>query len=303
MSEIIDIKKETIRNMIKPRRRDAHKGDFGRVLIVAGEAGMTGAAVFAAEAALRSGAGLVYVSCPEKCFNVLQIKVPEAICLTWEKAVQEIRKGKTDPAGGDFRKHSFDAVAFGPGMGTGERAKSHLRFLLESFDGPLVIDADGLNCLSQEKSLRNLVKSRKGDTVITPHTGEAARLLKCVDPDVDMTDREKVVSMLASGYNVTAVLKGSGTLVCRPDDMSVIYRNTTGNPGMATGGTGDALTGMTVSIAGQGYSAFEAAEAAIYLHGLAGDIGVREKTEFGLKAWDVCEKIPEAFMETLYDKM
>jgi hydroxyethylthiazole kinase-like uncharacterized protein yjeF len=299
MSSITEIKKETIKDMIKPRRRDAHKGDFGKVLIVAGGAGMTGAAVFAAEAALRSGAGLVYVCCPEKCFTVLQIKVPEAICISWEKAVKEIQTGRTDPASGDFRKHSYDAAAFGPGMGTGSRAKSQLRFLLEHFNGPLVIDADGLNCISQEKALRDLVKARHAETILTPHTGEAARLLKCIDPNADMSDREKTVTMLAEEYGAVSVLKGAGTLICDPADMSVIYRNTTGNPGMAAGGTGDVLTGMTAALAGQGYSAVDSAKAAVYLHGLAGDIGAREKTEFGLKAWDVCEKIPDALRETL----
>ncbi|MDD6155348.1 MAG: NAD(P)H-hydrate dehydratase [Eubacteriales bacterium] len=298
--KIIDITRDMIGDILEPRPRDIHKGDCGRDLIIAGGAGMTGAAYFSAKSALRSGAGLVYSCTSEENFAIIKTLVPEAICLTWGDAEAEILKagpGTANIEGADFRKKSYDSIAFGPGMGTSDESKEQLAFILKDFSGPLVIDADGLNCLAQEPELRRLLNKYRGNAVITPHAGEAARLIKCLGSDISVKDREKAVRFLASEYGVTAVLKGSGTLICDSSYPDVIFRNTTGNPGMATAGSGDVLTGVITALSGQGYDVPEAARAGVYLHGMAGDLAAADKGEYGTIASDILEHIPGAIKQ------
>ncbi|MBR3147312.1 MAG: NAD(P)H-hydrate dehydratase [Eubacterium sp.] len=282
-----------VKKYIKKRLPSAHKGDFGHVLIIAGEAGMAGACCFAAKAALRTGSGLVYVCTPEKNFTAVQINVPEAVCVTWEQV-----KGKLeDPvpsAGAHFG--SYDVVAFGPGMGMGDTAKAMLAAVLDKFDGPLVLDADGLNMIAEDDSLREKFFTYKGEKVITPHQGEAVRLL--AGARLGTGDREDVATALSVGYNTITVLKGHDTLVARRSVTETeIMQNTAGGPGMATAGSGDVLTGVIASLSGQKLGLYEAAACGVYIHGRAGDMAAAEKGEYGMIASDIISYLPYAIKE------
>lgn len=292
---LMTIDQSYVKKYIKRRLPASHKGDYGHVLIIAGGAGMAGACCFAAKAALRTGSGLVYVCTPEKNFQVLQINVPEAICVTWD----QVRKKLMDPVpvpGAHFG--SYDVIAFGPGMGTSDEAKNMLDTVLSFYDGPLVLDADGLNIIAEDDGLREKFFAYQGDKVITPHQGEAVRLLS--GARLGTGDREDVATALSVGYNTITVLKGHETLVARRSGIEAeILKNTTGNPGMATAGSGDVLTGMIASLSGQKLPLFEASCCGVYLHGSAGDMAAREKGEYGMIASDIIGYIPYAIKEFL----
>lgn len=294
-SSLRKINQTFVRKYIKKRLPSTHKGNYGHVLIIAGGAGMAGACSFASKAALRSGAGLVYVCTLEKNFPVIQINVPEAICVTWEQVKQKL-KDKVPVPGAGFG--SYDAVAFGPGMGTGKESRAMLETVLTNYDGPLVLDADGLNLIAGDDGLREKFFSYDGPKVITPHQGEAVRLL--AGARLGTGDREDVAAALCIGYNTITVLKGHGTLVARRDgtDMELL-QNTTGGPGMATAGSGDVLTGIIASLAGQKVDLFEAAACGVYIHGRAGDMAAEEKGEYGMIAGDIVQYVPYAFKEFL----
>lgn len=295
MDEIKNITQSYVKKLIKRRLPSTHKGDFGHVLIIAGGAGMAGACCFAAKAALRTGSGLVYVCTPEKNFQVVQIHVPEAICVTWGQ-VKEKLESRTPVPGAHFE--SYDVVAFGPGMGTGEESGMMLETVLDNYDGPLVLDADGLNLIAGDDSLREKFFSYKGSKVITPHQGEAVRLL--AGARLGTGEREDVATALSVGYNTITVLKGHGTLVARrAAGDTEMMQNTTGNPGMATAGSGDVLTGMIASLSGQGLPLYEAACSGVFLHGRAGDMAAEEKGEYGMIASDIISWIPYAIKEFL----
>lgn len=282
-----------VKKLIKKRLPSMHKGDFGHVLVIAGGAGMAGACCFTAKAALRTGSGLVYVCTPEKNFQVLQINVPEAICVTW-KQVEEKLENPVPVAGAHFG--SYDVIAFGPGMGTSEEAKAMLETVLDNFEGPLVLDADGLNMIAGDDRLREKFFTYKGDKVITPHQGEAVRLL--AGARLGTGDREDVATGLSVGYNTITLLKGHDTLVARwTGKESEMLQNTTGGPGMATAGSGDVLTGIIASLAGQKLPLYEAAACGAYIHGRAGDMAAEEKGEYGMIASDIIGYIPYAIKE------
>jgi len=266
-----------IKSLIKDRPKESHKGDFGRILIVAGSPGMAGAAVLCGKAALKSGAGLVEYYAPEEIFPILQTAVPEATC-----------KRRTIPP--DIKK--CDAVALGPGLGGSVQNRKLIVDLLDSYKGPLVIDADGINTIVSENLFDDLIHS-EADIVVTPHPGEAKRLLGI---DV-ITSREKTALMIAKTFNVTAVLKGAGTLTALPGGE--VFLNDTGNPGMATGGAGDVLTGIIAALMGQKLGATDAAAAGAYIHGLAGDIAAAEIGMTGMTAMDICDFTAKAFKSIL----
>ena len=289
-----------IKNLIGPRPRDSHKGNNGRVLIIAGSEGMAGAAVMAAKAALKSGAGLVTVSISRQLFPILQTAVPEAMCMGREGILTE-----------DLSR--YDAVAVGPGIGRGESQYRMVEHLLQDYGGPLIIDADGINSLCEygiaPSRLRMYdMQTVRGDAplVLTPHPGEADRLLLSFrQRPVSDLGRETAARTLARLTGGIVVLKGAGTLV----SMSVgqdteIWQNPTGNPGMATGGSGDVLTGVTAALAaysragGAGAPAMkltDAVRAAVYMHGLAGDLAAARIGEIGMTAMDIADALPEAF--------
>lgn len=284
-----------VKKFIKRRLPSMHKGDFGHVLVIAGGAGMAGACCFTAKAALRTGAGLVYVCTPKNNFQVVQINVPEAICVTWEQ-VKEKLENPVPVAGAHFS--SYDVIAFGPGMGTGEASKQMLAEVLDNYDGPIVLDADGLNIIAGDDELRGKFFTYEGDKVITPHQGEAVRLL--AGARLGTGDREEVATGLSVGYNTMTVLKGHDSLVARRNGTEIeILKNTTGGPGMATAGSGDVLTGVIASLAGQKLSLFEAAACGVYIHGRAGDMASQEKGEYGMIASDIITYLPYAIKEFL----
>ena len=270
------ITEKTVKNIIERRKREIHKGSCGRILIAAGSVGMAGSAVLAARGALRSGAGLVQLSVPQEIFPIVQTGVLEATCLT--DSLDNIDLSR------------YNAAAAGPGLGDSRESVEKVRILLDSFDGPLVLDADGLNIAAREVFF-DLMRARGGRLIITPHMGEARRLM-AKDFSEKMTRRE-LAEALAEKAGAVTVLKGAGTVVAAEGRKT--YTNTTGNPGMATAGSGDVLTGIITSLCGQRHSdgrpiePLEAALAGVYIHGLAGDLGAEEKGEYGLIAGDIAE--------------
>ena len=271
-----------VQNIITPRPADMHKGQAGRVLIIAGSRGMAGAAVLAARGALYSGAGLVKVSVPDELFNILQISVPEAMCIDRQEAA------KAD-------LNIYDAICVGPGIGTGEDAMSLLYRVISDYSGPLVIDADGINCLCRYGELTE-IKSRAGVTVFTPHPGEANRMLESLGFDsYKELGREGTAAGLASATGAVVLLKGSETLI---SDGENTYANPTGNPGMATGGSGDVLSGIITSLLAQKHLEADPMDrvcAAAFLHGLAGDIAAENIGEYGMTSADIADAVAAAF--------
>lgn len=292
------ITEEYVRKVIRPRPRDMHKGDCGHVLVIAGSAGMTGAAWLAAGACLRTGSGLVYVCTPKANFSVIQTLAPEAICIEWDEALRLLSEDNTN-TGRHFS--GYDAVAFGPGVGTGMQSKRRMKALLMTYGGPLVLDADGLNLIAGDDELKELVRSYPGEIVMTPHAGEAVRLLQIRETgDLKETEtRRRMASYLEETYGVTVVLKGAGTLVAGRETEDgvprfVMYENTTGNPGMASAGSGDVLTGVITSLAGQGIPVTDAAKTGVWIHGRAGDLAAADLGEYGMIAGDILRKLPAA---------
>ena len=271
------------------RRLSSHKGNFGHILVVAGSARFSGAAVFAASAALRSGAGLVTLGIPRSLVQaIIKIKPKEIMLLplpeTKDKAISVA-------AVKEIQKSSFDILAIGPGMGQDKSTQALVRKIVRGIKKPMVIDADALNALVGHLGLLLSTIDYRLSTILTPHPGEMARLLGTTVDKVQVK-RKGIVRKFAKDYRVTAVLKGHNTIVA--DYKGNLYINKTGNPGMATAGAGDVLTGTIAAFLGQGLDAFSAAKYAVYLHGLAGDLAAREKTQISLIASDILAKIPEA---------
>jgi NAD(P)H-hydrate epimerase len=274
MSERI-ITLETVKNIIERRSREIHKGDCGRILIAAGSWGMAGAAVLAARGALRAGSGLVQLAVPEKIFPIVQTGVIEATCLS------------DDLSAIDWSR--YDAAAIGPGLGTGTESIKKVKDVLNLYDGPLIIDADELNVLAAlGEAAFDKIRHRPAETIITPHIGEARRLMG-VDYDPDMP-RGELAMALAARIGAITVLKGAGTVVALPD--GVTYTNTTGNPGMAVGGSGDILAGIIASLVGQHISPLDAAACGVWLHGRAGDICASEIGQYGMLPSDMLLCLP-----------
>ncbi len=290
------IEKNDVKTVFPERARDMHKGGAGRVLLVAGSPGMAGCAVLSTEAALRTGSGLVYVCTPKGNQQIVNTRVPEAVCVEWTNAIKHL-SGQF----GDTGAYCYDAVAFGPGAGTGTSARRMLKTLLLSYDGTVIIDADGLTILSSDREIAELTRGYSGEIVITPHPGEAARLL----PEFE-GEREDMVRALSVEYGTISILKGHETLMAVPKgDMTLgegtvdadIFLNPTGNPGMASAGSGDVLTGVILSLCGQGNLPKDAARAGVFLHGLAGDLAADDKGEYGMIAGDIVHMLPYAIKE------
>lgn len=279
-----------VRGVISTRVLDAHKGDFGHLMVVAGSPGKAGAAVMAAAGALRAGAGLVSVATPNNLVPIIQSRIAEAMCVpSAESREGTLGVGSEEELLKAMRKMS--ACAIGPGLSTHYETVQAVRSLIQRLTIPAVIDADGLNALV---GFTDILKRVKASVILTPHPGEMGRLLG-ISSDEVQKDRITIASGFALKHNVTLVLKGAATLVATPQGW--VFVNSTGNPGMATGGTGDALTGMIGGFLAQGYGASQAACLGVYLHGLAGDLAAKEKGETSMLAGDLIEKIPEAIKE------
>ncbi|MDP8299252.1 MAG: NAD(P)H-hydrate dehydratase [Candidatus Tantalella remota] len=273
---------------IPTRREDSHKGDYGRVLVVAGSRGLTGAAYMCAQAAIRSGSGLVTAAVPESLNAVMETKLTECMTLSLEEtadiSLSLKAKQKILAVAG-----KCDCLALGPGLGDNAETRRLACELLEEVEKPVVLDADGINAL--EGSV-DVLKKRQHSTVITPHPGEMARLVG-KDAEAIQSDRQEAAKTLAASTNTVVCLKGHKTIVASSDGM--VYVNETGNSGMATGGTGDVLTGMIASFIGQGIDEFSATVSAVYLHGISGDIAADKKGPFCMIATDLIDYLPEAF--------
>ncbi len=272
------------------RKGGEHKGSFGRVLLIAGSRGMSGAAVLAAQAAARSGAGLVTLGVPAGIHDIVEAKLTEVMTFP----LPETKTGAVDRAALDKiteRAANADVIALGPGLGGSGDTKTLVRELLLKIDKPCVLDADGLNAMMGRTELFRLVKP---DLVLTPHPGEMARLCGLSTEKVQSSRLETAAKKSAEWHSVV-VLKGAGTIVSEPD--GAIYVNNTGNPGMASGGTGDVLTGMIAGLLAQGMPAGVAAAAAVYLHGRAGDSAARLKGMAGMLATDILEHLPVVIKE------
>jgi NAD(P)H-hydrate epimerase len=265
------------------RNPDSHKGDYGRVLVVAGSHGMAGAATLAAEAAYRSGAGLVYVACPASMVDVMSIKLTCQVVWPYEE--------KTAVAQLLEYAHRCDVAVIGPGLSRGPAILEAVRELVGALEIPFVLDADGLNAFD---SFPELLGRGSAPRVITPHPGEAARLLKTLPSDIQK-NRAATAKTLAEHFLSIAVLKGHRTIVT---DGKQSYVNKTGNAGMATGGTGDVLAGVIGALIGQKLAPFDAACLGVQLHGKAGDIAARKLGQLSMMATDLLAALPEAFKST-----
>ncbi len=271
-----------VRRIITKRKRDSHKGTYGRVGMLSGSKGMAGAAVLNLNAALRSGTGLVKAFIPNSIYNIVETMSVESITHPFNEEnlnFEEIHKELINFA---------DVIATGSGCANLVDYKKILDYLLES-KCPLVIDAEGINVLNLEK-----IKNHEKNIVLTPHYGELARLI-----NKDVKDlRENIINtvrVFSEEYNVYLVLKGPRTVICCPN--KTVFINTTGNPGMATAGSGDVLTGIIASLIGQNIEITNAIIAAVFIHGMAGDIGAGHVGEYSLIASDIIKFLPEAFKQ------
>ena len=283
-----------IRPLLPHRPRTAHKGTFGHAGIIAGSVGKTGAAAMAAMAALRVGTGLVTVAAPRSLSDVLEAKLLEAMVFPLpETEARTLSRQALEP----ILTFAADktALAIGPGIGTHPETQALVRSLLGETKQPMVLDADGLNAVAGHA---DRLGRASGPLILTPHPGEMARLLVTTPAEIQR-DRLGAASRLARERNVFVVLKGAGTIVAAPDGRLAV--NSTGNPGMATAGTGDVLTGMIAGLLAQGCAPWEAACAGAFLHGLAGDLAAAEEGETGLIAGDVIRAIPRAIQRVLAD--
>ena len=270
---------EIVLDFLPDRPAESHKGDYGKILLICGSVGFTGAAALAAMGALRSGAGLVYLCVPEEIYAIEASKLLEPIIIPLpgengqlsQDAVTEISrllKGK-------------DAVLIGPGLGQSEKVRRVVMHVLSRFDGPVVLDADGINVICDHK---DILRERTAPTILTPHIGEFVRIFSEYKGE-NIADAQT----FAQTYGVILLLKGHRTVIT---DGVTTYINRTGNPGMAVGGSGDVLAGMIVSLIGQGIAPLEAAAVSAWLHGKAGDICAQEIGQYGMLPSDMLKVLP-----------
>lgn len=275
----MELNHERVLNILPDRDQDAHKGNFGKILLLCGSRGYTGAAYLAAMGALRSGAGLVFLGVPESIYQIEAVKLNEAIVFPLpdeegklsKKAIPEILE----------RLPKLDAVLIGPGLGQGMGVFETVKAVLQSAQCPVVIDADGINVLAAHK---NVLRDRTAPTILTPHAGEFARLGGNTD-----TGKQTAAEEMAKDLGCILLLKGRGTVIT---DGKSTYINHTGNPGMAVGGSGDVLSGIIVSLLGQGISPLEAAACGAWLHGASGDLCAKEIGQYGMLPTDMVTVLP-----------
>lgn len=284
---------DTMRPMLRRRDRLAHKGHYGHCLILAGSTGMTGSASLAANSAVRAGSGLVTLGVAESIHHILEMKTTEAMTAPLPDSGSGHLTNSAFPAIEKLLAGK-DAIAIGPGFGRRPGTYALVQNLVETVSLPLVIDADGLNALAEDISV--LKRKRSKQVILTPHPGEMSRLLGTSIPDVEAI-RISVAQEFARSHNVYLVLKGARTIIASPSGTAAI--NGSGNPGMATGGMGDVLTGIIVSLLGQGYAAWDACRLGVFLHGFAADMVAEEMGEIGINASDVLEKLPYAYNKLL----
>ncbi|MCX7927924.1 MAG: NAD(P)H-hydrate dehydratase [Candidatus Omnitrophica bacterium] len=270
------------------RKKNSHKGDYGHVLIVGGSLRFSGAVALAAEAASRSGTGLVTVAIPRSIVNIFLKKKPKEIMTL---PLKDTKNGTLSLSCFNQIKSflkNIDVLAIGCGLTQESQTQRFIRKVIKEVSCPQVIDADGINALVGHLEL---IKNRKQDIILTPHPGEMARLLH-ISVDKIQKDRKNIALEFVRRYNVILVLKGYETIVA--SNLNGIFVNNTGNPGMAKGGSGDVLTGIIAAFRAQGLNAFDAAKYGVYLHGLAGDIASKKFTQIAMTASDIITNIPNA---------
>lgn len=277
--EIKELNHETVLSNLPDRDPWGHKGTFGKLLLLCGSRGFTGAAYLAAMGALRTGAGLVFLGVPESIYAIEAVKLNEPVVFPLPDqdgklsalAVPEILK----------RLPQMDAVLVGCGLGQSEGTLAVVKAVLENAKCPVVLDADGINVLSAHK---DILRGRSGSTILTPHDGEFVRFGGSIGPD-----RMALAAAYARQWNSIVLLKGHETCIT---DGETGYINRTGNPGMATGGSGDVLAGIIVSFLGQGIPPLEAAACGAWLHGAAGDLCAKELGQYGMLPTDMLLRLP-----------
>lgn len=281
-SDSFFLEKEDVQKIISQRSKFSHKGNFGHALLIAGSFGKMGASVLASKACLRSGVGLLTSHVPRFGYSIIQTAVPEAMA-----SVDQHDSMFTEFPDLD----SFSAIGVGPGLDKKHNSQKALCELLEKSKIPLVIDADGLNILSENKQW--FVKIPK-NSILTPHPGEFVRLVGKSENSFDCIQKQ---IQFSKKHKIVLVLKGAFTSISTPSGK--LFFNSTGNPGMATAGSGDVLTGIILGFLAQGLSAEDAAKVGVFLHGLAGDLAVIEKSENSLIAGDIIDFLGNAFLDVL----
>ena len=264
---------------LRRRKRDAHKGNFGKLFILAGSVGYTGAPVLASRAAVRAGAGLVTLAVPGDIYPIVAMKCDEAMVWPWSERYEDILE----------KAKACDLALIGPGLGQGERAEKLVLSLLRDLTCPIILDADGLNIVSKHI---DVLDKREGLTILSPHDGEYARLSGC---NLPIEDRLGAALDFAENHHCILVLKGHRTITAVWNRCCLI--NTTGNPGMARGGSGDALAGLMAGLLVQNLSHLDCIAEAVWLHGRAGDLAAADKGEYGMNIGDLIEQIPYAMKE------
>jgi hydroxyethylthiazole kinase-like uncharacterized protein yjeF len=266
-----------VNKILKQRDPFSHKGDYGHACIIAGSYGMMGAAVLSSRGCLRSGVGKLTCFIPSIGYDVMQTSVPEAMVkVSGKKNIKEV-DGLT----------KFDVVGIGPGIGIYKSHALLLKKIFSEYKKPIVIDADALNVLSENKKLLNNIPPQ---SILTPHSKEFERLFGKTASDAE---RNELALKISGDHNIYIVLKGHHTLIATPDRQA--WFNSTGNAGMATGGSGDVLTGILTGLLAQGYSSLETCLLGVYLHGLAGDIAADKLSQYALIASDIIDNLGNAF--------
>ena len=283
---------------LNPRKSNTHKGSYGRVLVLAGSPGMTGAAYLCSKAALRSGSGIVTLGVPESLNPVMEVKLT---CVMTRPLPETKASTLSNKARNEIMKlcEVHDVVALGPGLSQQPETRKLILWLIKNIDRDMVIDADGLNAL---KDNVNVLHKIKKNVVLTPHPGEMSRLTDLGSAKDVQNNRlntatqfvQSIRKKLSNEKKLILVLKGDKTIVA---DYGKVYVNRTGNPGMATAGAGDVLTGIIVSLIGQGHDVFDASQLGVYIHGLAGDIAAKKNGELSIIASDIIEYLPDAFIK------
>jgi len=277
--------------LLQPRRKQAHKGDCGHTLIIAGSTGKTGAAAMSANSAVRAGAGLVTVAIPASLNAIMEVKTTEAMSLPLPDAdAGFLGEAAYDPIMAVAAGKA--SVAIGPGISRNPSTSVLVQRVVNDLALPLIIDADGLHALSENREV--LLHRKSSVVILTPHPGEMANLAGITTAEVEK-DRIGIACDLSAKYNVILLLKGARTIIATPDGEIAI--NGSGNPGMASGGMGDVLTGILAALIAQGYAPFAACKLGAYLHGFSADLVAAEKGEIGISAVDVQEWLPYAFKE------
>ena len=282
-NSFFSVETSDIASLIPSRNQFAHKGNFGHALLIAGSHGKTGAAVLAAKACLRSGAGLLTVHIPACGEIILQTSIPEAMVEIDEEQDYIANLGIIS---------KYDTIGIGPGIGCNEKTYRVLLQLFGNAIQPLVLDADAINLIAQSEHLQSVLPA---NSILTPHAGEFDRLAGASE---NAYERLLKACQWAVSHKSFIVLKGSNTAICTPNKEC--YFNSTGNPGMATAGSGDVLTGIILGLLAQSYSPLNAALAGVFLHGLAGDIAAEEKSQESLIASDIIENLGYAFKKINY---